>query len=48
MKGWDLEGLEREMIVKLFLCFLQGKSAGSAIGNGKMMAIHVLMCARYF
>lgn len=37
-----------EMIVNLSMCFLQGKSAGSAIGNGKNMGIHVSICARYF
>lgn len=33
------KGVGREMIVKLFMCFLQGKSAGSAIGTGKIVAI---------
>lgn len=42
------KGVGGERIVKLFACFLQGKSAGSAIGSGKMMAINVSICARYF
>lgn len=42
------KGVGGEMIVKLFVCFLQGKSAGSATGDGKMMAVNVSICARYF
>lgn len=42
------KGVGGERIVKLFACFLQGKSAGSSIGSGKMMAINVSICARYF